>query len=119
MTDRLHAGGVPDREIIDIYDSLLVARHLNCRRVRERASLVADAAGLLRRDRGEFLDAVELRAAVSGPYRLRRVVVRTPPGKLDLALETDPLDVDVAAQRAQVVRLARLVLQDGMVRRTA
>ncbi len=119
MTDRLHTGGVSDREIIDIYDSLLIARQQNCRRVRERASLVADAAGLLRQDRDEFLDAVELRAAVSGSSRLRRAAMRAPQGKLDIDLETDSLDVDVAAQRAQVVRLARLVRRDGMVRRTA
>lgn len=119
MNERLHASGMPDREIVDIYDSLLLARQQNCRRVRERASLVAEAAALGRRDRDEFLDAVELRAAVSGTCRLQRVVVRTSPEKLHVDLETDSLDVDVAARRARVVRLAKLVLRDGMVRRSA
>ncbi|MYW94194.1 hypothetical protein G3I59_27245 [Amycolatopsis rubida] len=119
MTDRLDAGGVPDREMIDIYDSLLIARHRNCSRVRERASLVADAACLFRQDRDEFLDAVELRAAVSGTFRLPNAVVHTPLGKLDIAVEKDPLDVAASARRAQVNRLARLVLRDGMVRRSA
>ncbi|WP_406635813.1 hypothetical protein [Amycolatopsis sp. WGS_07] len=119
MNDRLAAGGVPDREIIDIYDSLLIARHQTCGRVRERALLVADAAGLLKRDRAEFLDAVELRAAVGGACRHRGEGVSTQPGTLDLGVESDPLDVNRVAQRAKVARLARLVLRDGMVRRTA
>lgn len=119
MTDRLHAGGVPGREIIDIYDSVLLARQQNCGRVRERAVLVAEAVGFGRRDRAEFIDAVELRAAVKRACRHQGRAVPAEVRRLDLDVEKDPLDIDVAAQRAQVARLAKLVLRNGMVRRTA
>ncbi|MER6766352.1 MULTISPECIES: hypothetical protein [Amycolatopsis] len=119
MTDRIHAGGVPSREIIDIYDSLLLARQQNCGRVRARAALVADAAGLGQRDRTEFIDAVELRAAVNRTCRRQSGAVPLEVCPLDLNVEKDPLDVDVAAQRSQVARLAKLVLRNGTVRRTA
>ncbi|WP_134730855.1 hypothetical protein [Amycolatopsis nivea] len=119
MADRIPADGVPGREIIDIYDALLLARQQNCGRVRERASLVADAAGLGARERAEFLDAVELRSAVVRPRRPPSAVTSDRAGGLGVDLEEDPLDVDVAAQRAQVARLAQLVLRDRVVRRTA
>ncbi|MBN9743561.1 hypothetical protein DMP23_21200 [Amycolatopsis sp. A1MSW2902] len=119
MTDRLAAGGVLGREMIDIYDALLLARQQNCRRVRERASLVADAVGLGSRDRDEFLDAVDLRSAVVTPSRSLGAATSARVAELGVDLEEDPLDVDVAIQRAQVARLARLVLRDRVVRRTA
>ncbi|WP_158242426.1 hypothetical protein [Amycolatopsis echigonensis] len=119
MTDRLHAGGVPVREIIDIYDSLLLARQQNCGWVRERAVLVAEAVGFGRRDRAEFIDAVELRASVKRACRPRGRAMPAEVQPLNLDVENDPLDVDVAAQRAQVARLAKLVLRNGTVRRTA
>ncbi|MFE3173097.1 hypothetical protein ACFXPA_36025 [Amycolatopsis sp. NPDC059090] len=119
MTDRLHVGGVLNREIIDIYDALLLAQQQSCKRVRDRAVLVAEAAGLGQRDRAEFLDAIELRAAVSGSCRFLGTGKRAPSEKLNIEVETDPLDVDALVQREKVVRLARRVLRDGMVRRTA
>ncbi|MGW4395151.1 hypothetical protein ACWEHA_07665 [Amycolatopsis nivea] len=119
MTDQLAAGGVCGREIIDIYDALLLARQQNCGRVRERASLVVGAMGLGPRDRDEFLDAVELRAAVIRPRRRSGATTCVRMRKLELDRERDSLDVDVAAQRARVARLARLVLRDAVVRRIA
>ncbi|WP_033290444.1 hypothetical protein [Amycolatopsis jejuensis] len=114
MTHRPISGGISSRQIIDIYDALLLARQCSDGRVRARAALVAEAAGLGRPGRDEFVDAVELRSAVRNPG-----AARTTSGALDIRAETDPLDVDVEAQRAQVGRLARLVLRDGMVRRAA
>ncbi|HWD05802.1 MAG TPA: hypothetical protein VG674_25470 [Amycolatopsis sp.] len=66
-----------------------------------------------------FLDAIELRAAVGGSCRFLGTGARAPSKKLNIEVETDPLDVDALAQREKVVRLARRVLWDGMVRRTA
>jgi hypothetical protein len=119
MSPRLPAGSSVQKQIVDICDSLLLARRSNEERVRWRSTLVADAAGMSGPERDDFADAVELRVAVDRQLGGPVGSMASPPG-LDVALaEVGSFDVEPGVQRVRIARLSRLVLRDGMVLRTA
>jgi hypothetical protein len=118
MAPRPAAAGDTQRQIIDIFDALVLARRATGARVSARAHLTMGAKGLPAERAPRFMQAVELRASVEqGEEREEgRAEDRQ---DVDLAPEPDTVDVGLRAQCQDLAELGRLVLRDRSVRRTA
>ncbi|MEW2507608.1 hypothetical protein AB0878_44830 [Amycolatopsis sp. NPDC047767] len=105
------------REVVDIYDALILARHLAQEALSAQAELVAHAQGLSDATADRFVRAAELRSLVDGEdLEVGRVHQRV---NVDLEPDAGPGSFDACAQRREVEELGRLVLWDASVRRTA
>ncbi|GAA3587032.1 hypothetical protein GCM10022222_84670 [Amycolatopsis ultiminotia] len=112
------AGGVAARELIDICDTLVLAHQQNDDRVRERAKLVAEAASVPAQTRDDFIDAVVLRAAIENAGQQADGGGTAPETRAKFE-ETEPVACHEPTFRAEIAALAKLVLGNRVVRRTA
>jgi hypothetical protein len=106
------------RQIIDIFDALVLARRATGARISARAHLTVEAMGLSAEHAPRFLQAVELRASVERGDE-RREMGGTDRMDVDLAPEPDTIDADLRVQCRDLADLGRLVLRDRSVRRIA
>jgi hypothetical protein len=118
LAPRPAAAGDLQRQIIDIFDALILSRRATGARISARAHLTVEAMGLSAEQAPRFLQAVELRASVERGDE-RREIGGTDRMDVDLAPEPDTIDADLGVQRRDLADLGRLVLRDRSVRRIA
>jgi hypothetical protein len=116
MVPRPAAAGDTQRQIIDIFDALVLARRATGTRVSARAHLTVEAMGLPAERALRFRQAVELRASVEQREEHSEVAAEDRPD-VDLAPEPDAIDVGLGAQCRDLADLGRLVFREPSVRR--